>query len=517
MRFGSYKTLAVFACSFAFLVAGFGVNEIVFGADESVSSVKTELIEEGRKLAEIQKQKELKRIEKEYEVYISSIEKKYSDKIDEKRQTLSLLEEKLEKNYIRFDESNAISKDNAEKIILSEKQITSLGAEISDLDTDIAEREKRITILSRRINSKENDIALLTRHKSDLLEAKEVQQEMVMDFFELYQMEDDEFMEDKELKGVVEILFTDKSPTEEILELAALSEIEKKSRESFYLFERASSKVNESTLVIQEENQKIMDLKEKLESEMERLESKKAEKRMLLLDTKNSERGYQKLWKESLAQMHEAAMQVKSIKMKSGALNDELKKVEKQMRFEKRIITKERIREKVLEELSDSSKISVSDLGKIFSFESSEYSPLNWPVNPKKGISAYFHDSGYKKRFQVAHNAIDIPVDQGSKIHAATAGYVYKAVDNGKGYSYIILLHRDNIRTVYGHVSRIDVKEGQMVQEGEVIGLSGGKPGTDGAGRMTTGPHLHFEVLEGEKWRNPLEYLPLDALPESAL
>ena len=530
--FWSFKNLALFQLLFGGVVSLFILGTFVsavFAEETKETSIpqeisetdelshsevqEYELREEGRKIAEKRKQEQLKRIESEYEDYIESIEKKYSDKIDDKRKRLSLLQEKLEKNYLSFDENNKKSKESAKNIIQSEKQINTLEDEIKELDKDIAEREKRISLFSQRIAKKESDIALLVRHKSDLVDAKNVQEDMVLDFFELYQVEDDEFLEKNEMQGMLEILFTDKSNTEEILETEGLNQVEKKSRESFYLLDKASSRVNESTYIIQEENKHILEMKEKIQQEKKLLLRSKEEKNQLLSDTKNSEKKYQHLWRTSLAQMHQAAMEVKNIKEQSGNLNDELKKIEKTMRFEKRIITKERIREKVLDELSDSAQVSVTDLGKIFSFESNEYSPLSWPVAPTKGISAYFHDEGYKKRFKVDHNAIDIPVDQGSDVHSATAGYVYKAVDNGMGYSYIILLHRDNIRTVYGHISDVLVKEGQMVQEGEVIGKSGGQPGTKGAGRLTTGPHLHFEVLVGDKWKNPLEYLPLGELP----
>lgn len=133
---------------------------------------------------------------------------------------------------------------------------------------------------------------------------------------------------------------------------------------------------------------------------------------------------------------------------------------------------------------------------------------LSWPVYGP--ISAGFMNASYKEYFGVDHRAIDIVVPQGTGVRSAADGVVFFARDGGQtGYSYILIGHRGGRATLYGHLSEIGVLTGQDVVRGQVIGKSGGKPGSYGAGPMTTGSHLHFEVLHNGVHINPLQDLPV--------
>lgn len=133
---------------------------------------------------------------------------------------------------------------------------------------------------------------------------------------------------------------------------------------------------------------------------------------------------------------------------------------------------------------------------------------LVWPVEPELGISARFEDDGYEARFGIPHHAIDLPVAQGSPIVAAADGTVVKVSDNGMGFNSLVIRHRNGFATMYGHVTEFLVAEGDVVSAGDPIALSGGRPGTKGAGRMTTGAHLHLELLKDGQQVDPLKYLP---------
>lgn len=100
------------------------------------------------------------------------------------------------------------------------------------------------------------------------------------------------------------------------------------------------------------------------------------------------------------------------------------------------------------------------------------------------------------------HDGVDIRAKQGTPIQAANEGRVVFA-GTMRGYGNLILIrHEDNFFTAYAHNQANLAKENQKVKKGEVIGRVGR------TGRAT-GAHLHFEVREGDKARNPLFFLPV--------
>lgn len=137
---------------------------------------------------------------------------------------------------------------------------------------------------------------------------------------------------------------------------------------------------------------------------------------------------------------------------------------------------------------------------------------LSWPVDPVYGVSAHFDDPGYKEVFGFPHKAIDIPTEQGTTVVAPADGVVEEYVDNGTGYSWLTIRHK-GYATLYGHITDALVKPGDTVFAGDPIAKSGGLPGSKGSGRMTTGPHLHFELITDDGHVDPEPYLP--ALPST--
>lgn len=125
-------------------------------------------------------------------------------------------------------------------------------------------------------------------------------------------------------------------------------------------------------------------------------------------------------------------------------------------------------------------------------------SDTGW-IWPTKGMFS----SGYGWRWGRIHKGIDLANNVGTPIVAAKAGTVFFAGWDDGGYGYKVLLqHPDGSVSLYAHNSRIAVRLGQVVDQGELISYMGS------TGR-STGPHLHFEIHPAGKGAlNPLQFLP---------
>ena len=142
---------------------------------------------------------------------------------------------------------------------------------------------------------------------------------------------------------------------------------------------------------------------------------------------------------------------------------------------------------------------------------------MQWPITSSR-ITTFFREASYYAYLGSQHDAIDIAVDQGSDVYAALDGYVYYILPPVEGgYSYLALRHPDGYVTVYGHLSEVSVLPYQFVTKGQVIAKSGWAPGTPGAGPMTTGAHLHFEVWKDQEAIDPLRVLSLSPVDYESL
>jgi murein DD-endopeptidase MepM/ murein hydrolase activator NlpD len=216
-------------------------------------------------------------------------------------------------------------------------------------------------------------------------------------------------------------------------------------------------------------NDELAALKVKLEEKKNGLQYEQASKTFILEETRSSEKEYQSLLAQAKKEQAQAVAEINSAERSIR---------QKMSQKEKNILN-------------------------------SGNNTIDWPVT-KNYVAAIFHDPDYPYRNIIGeHSGIDIRAAQGSTIVAAADGYVAKVKFEGNSnYAYIMLIHGNDLATVYGHVSAVYVSQDQYVKQGQAIGRTGGTPGSVGSGRFCTGPHLHFEVRKDGLPANPQSYLP---------
>lgn len=122
------------------------------------------------------------------------------------------------------------------------------------------------------------------------------------------------------------------------------------------------------------------------------------------------------------------------------------------------------------------------------------------PISGGRVSSGFGKRSAPKKGASTYHKGIDWATPVGTAVWASSAGTVSRA-GWGSGYGNVVYIdHADGRQTRYGHLSKVLVKPGQYVNQGDKIALSGN------TGR-STGPHIHFELLINGGAVDPFKYL----------
>ena len=118
---------------------------------------------------------------------------------------------------------------------------------------------------------------------------------------------------------------------------------------------------------------------------------------------------------------------------------------------------------------------------------------FTWPVNPPYTLS---------RDFSIYHEGIDFPKNRGQPVFSAAKGKVIYSGAQFSGYGKMIIIeHGPNWSSLYGHLSKITIKSGDIVKKKQKIGEVGS------TGRSSS-PHLHFELIYRKQPMNPVPHLP---------
>ncbi len=378
-----------------------------------------------------------------------------SNKINEVEKEIDEQEEKIKELREKAKKYQEVITSKQLQINTLEEQVYVLDSRINKKAIDIEITEKEITQTKDKVDKKNIEIQ---DKEGEILHQKE----KIIDFIQLIHKNDQ--------KSYLEILILNDSFSDFFNHLTFTETIEHKLKDTLDEVIVLKDNLEKDKDLLEREKSNLEKLNVKLTHEKDTLDEEKDIKRTILRETRGSERLFKKLLNKSKQEQIEADRDILRLEKKKRELLKQKKDNENEV-------------------LDDSSNLS-------------------WPVSPSRGITSFFHDPGYPYRHIFEHPAVDIRVSQGTTITAPANGYIGRAKDAGMGYSYIMIIHDNGISTVYGHVSKILVEEDQFVTRGQIVGKTGGAPGTRGAGRFTTGAHLHLEVRLNGIPVNPLNYLP---------
>jgi len=357
---------------------------------------------------------------------------------------------------IQVKEENIKNLDNQrgiyqEKIQIKREEASNLKEELSLLNNRISKREIEIASQEEKIQKTDLSIKKIQletlKKKKEIAKVKDNLKELLVTINEYDQ------------KNYLEIIFLNASLSDVFNQLRYLNVVQSKVSRNLQRIATVKDGLEFQENDLRQERQNVINLKTELNGQKIQLTSEKEINQSLLSETRGAEWKFQSLLAEIITEQQN--------------IENEISQLEKQAR----------------------EKIAAEKEKQIENMEKEGIIVFSWPV-PFEKITCAFHDPDYPFRNWIGeHSGTDIRATQGTLVRAAASGYIARAKKGGVGqYSYIMIIHNNSFSTVYGHMSKILVKENQYVKRGEVMGWSGGMPGTPGAGRFCTGPHLHFEV-----------------------
>lgn len=375
---------------------------------------------------------------------------------DDTSEQINALNEVIEEKQAHIDQVNRKIGSYQEKIDEAQDQEVTLQNEVELLENRIAKTELDIEAIELDIESVQLEIDVLEYQIADLEVQLERQREILASILRRINQYDD--------GTIMEMVFGTDSFSELFDQLRYLEEVNSDLEGTLQEAKGTKDQLEVQQVSREDRLGRLFGLQDDLEAEKLLLENEIGAKEVLINEVQYSEAQFAAL-------MYELRQEEQYLNQQIGQLQTEIE-----------------------------AKLYDTD-------EYGDATVLSWPVDPNyRGISAYYHDPTYPFRHMFEHSGIDIPAAQGTELKAPAPGYV-AWVKQGRLYgNYIMIIHTNGIATLYAHLSKPLVVADQFVSRGETIALTGGMPGTSGAG-LSTGPHLHFEVRLNGIPVDPMNYM----------
>ena len=153
---------------------------------------------------------------------------------------------------------------------------------------------------------------------------------------------------------------------------------------------------------------------------------------------------------------------------------------------------------KVRENINEKNRADNQNI-KIENIESKGFGKILWPVKYGKITSKFGNRTHPVLKSVKFHRGVDIAVSIGTPVYSGIKGRVTFAGRKGNYGNLVEIEGNDGIKVRYAHLNSIDVVTGQKVSDGEKVAETGNTG-------MSTGPHLHYEIIIDENPVNPLDF-----------
>lgn len=162
------------------------------------------------------------------------------------------------------------------------------------------------------------------------------------------------------------------------------------------------------------------------------------------------------------------------------------------------------IKENVIENINVKNIVDNQEVQRIQNIQNENINNKNfgkilWPVKSGKITSKFGNRNHPVLKSVKFHRGVDIAVSLGTPVYAGIRGIVTFAGKRGNYGNLVEIKGSDGIKVRYAHLSKIDVVAGQRVSDGEKVAETGNTG-------MSTGPHLHYEIIVNESPVNPLNF-----------
>lgn len=138
---------------------------------------------------------------------------------------------------------------------------------------------------------------------------------------------------------------------------------------------------------------------------------------------------------------------------------------------------------------------------------------LSWPVLPIYQVVWSYNDTKYRDYYGSDNMGIDISATQFTPVYSPGPGVIYQIKNkDGISLNWILIAHPGGYTTLITSLNKIIVSEWQIIQRWQLLGISGGEPGTRGAGFASPGPKVHFEVFKNGQAINPFSVIDLSVV-----